>query len=154
MGADSMLFVEEDAVVSPKDTGAGGATDEIPERIPADCRDRQGWRERVDIEISLGGEESGGDEQRVAGKKHADQQSGFGEDDCRQPEQTSPLHEVGKIRDAVEEVCQRLHRADLEKDGRETFKFTATATQSNYRGLASRFSGASPTRRSSSHRQS
>src|SRR2546423_9983910 len=145
-----MLFVEEDAVLSPEDTGACGATDEISNRISANCGRGQHRRERVDVEISLGGEEPGSDEQRVTGQKHAHQQSRFGEDDGGEPEQAGPLHEIGKIRDAVEKVGERLHRADLEtKNGRETFKFTATATQSNYWRLAARFSAASPARLSS-----
>src|SRR5438128_799992 len=62
---------------------------------------------------------------------------------------------IGKIRKTVEQIGDRLHRDGLERsNGRETFKFTAAPTQSNYRRLAARVSRASSSRFQAAARQS
>ena len=109
-----MLLVEEEAAFTPEDTGAGGATDEISNRIPANRCNRQRRRQRQDVEISLCREQTCRHQQRIAREKHADQQARLRKNDCCQSEQSRPLHEIRKIRDAMEKVGERLHRAGLE----------------------------------------
>src|SRR5438045_5489148 len=109
-----MLFVEEEAVLSPEHTRAGGATDEVSERVSADRRDGQNRRQRVNVEVPLGGKQAGRNEQRVTGQEHSDQESGLGEDNGGEAEEASPLDEIRRVRDPLEEVAQRLHRAGLE----------------------------------------
>src|SRR6266576_3473185 len=96
-----MLFVEEEAVFSPEDTGASGATDEISDSVSAACGSEEQRRQRVYVEESLGGKESG------------------------------PLDQIRQVGNAVEKVGQCLHDGWLAENGAETWKFIAPATQSN-----------------------
>src|ERR1700741_4582161 len=142
-----MLLVEEEAVFPIENAGARGPTNEISDRVSTNRGEGQRWNERVYVEESLGSEETGRDEQRIAGQEDSDQQPRFGENDRSDAENSRPLDQLGKVRHAVEEVCQRLHRSDLESEnGRETCKFTAPAAQSNHWRVVALVSGTSASR--------
>jgi hypothetical protein len=51
----------------------------------------------------LGGQQTGGNEQGVAGEKEADQQPGFGEDDRGEAHVSGPLHELLNVAETIEE---------------------------------------------------
>jgi hypothetical protein len=63
MGANSMLFVEEEAVFPIEDPWTRGAADEITERIAQDRRQRENWSQLIYIQISASGEQAGGNKQ-------------------------------------------------------------------------------------------
>jgi hypothetical protein len=67
MGTNSMLLVEEKAVFPIEDPRTRGVADEIAERIAYDCSDRENRRQLVYIQISVRGEQAGGNKQGVAG---------------------------------------------------------------------------------------
>jgi hypothetical protein len=67
VGAHSMFLVEEKAVFAIEDPWTSGAADEIPERVAYDCRDREDWSQLIYIQISVRGEQAGGNKQGVSG---------------------------------------------------------------------------------------
>ena len=67
VGTDSMLLVEEEAVFTIEDPRAGGAANGITERIAQNCREREDWSQLVYIEVSVRGEQAGGNKQGIAG---------------------------------------------------------------------------------------
>jgi hypothetical protein len=65
-GADSMLLVEEEAVFPIENPGAGGATDEITERIAYDCSEREGGSQLVHVQIPTRCEQAGGNQEGIS----------------------------------------------------------------------------------------
>src|SRR5882672_7509975 len=99
-----MLFVEEEAVLSIEDPGAGGVTDEIPNRVATNCRCREDWDQGVHIQVTSCGQEAGRNEERITGKKYSDEKPGLGENDRRDPEESGPLDELRKVGKPVEKI--------------------------------------------------
>jgi hypothetical protein len=52
----------------------------------------------------LGGEEARRDEQGVAGEKETNEQTGFREDDRRESDVSSPLHQGLDVAESVEKI--------------------------------------------------
>src|SRR6186997_2197720 len=96
VGPHSMLLVEEQAVLTVKNAGARGPTNEISDRIATDRGERERRCQGVYVEISLGGKEARGDEQRISREKNANQQARFREDDGCNTKQPRPLDEGRK----------------------------------------------------------
>jgi hypothetical protein len=67
MGTNSMLLVEEKAVFPIEDSRTGGAADGVTERIAYDCSERENWSQLIYIQISVRGEQAGGNKQGIAG---------------------------------------------------------------------------------------
>ena len=65
-GADSMLLVEEEAVLPIENPGSGGAADEITERIAYDCSEREDWSQLVYIQIPARREQAGGNKKGIS----------------------------------------------------------------------------------------
>ena len=60
VGANSMLLVEEEAVLALEDPWAGGAADEITEGIAQDCCECQNWSQLIYIQVPVRGEQARG----------------------------------------------------------------------------------------------
>jgi hypothetical protein len=101
VGADSMLLVEEKAVFPIEDPRARGSADPIAQGITYDCSEREGRGQLVYVEISMRGEQSGGDKQRIAGQEDSDEESRLRKNYYRKPKESRPLNEIGKIRESV-----------------------------------------------------
>ena len=67
VGADSMLLVEEEAVLPIEDPWTRRATDEITEGVAADRCEREDGRQLVYIQIPARGEQSGRNKEGIAG---------------------------------------------------------------------------------------
>ena len=72
-GADSMLFVEEQAVFPVENAGSRRPPDKMADGVTEDCGNGKGRNQGVDVELTSGSKQSGGDEQGIAGKKNTDQ---------------------------------------------------------------------------------
>jgi hypothetical protein len=67
LGADSMLLVEEKAVFPIEDPRTRCAADEIAEGIAYDCSERESGSQLVNVQVSAGGDQAGGNKQRITG---------------------------------------------------------------------------------------
>ena len=67
VGTNSMLLVEEKAVLAVEDSRTGGAADGVAERIAYDCSERENWSQLIYIQIPVRGEQAGGNKQGIAG---------------------------------------------------------------------------------------
>jgi len=85
-------------------------SDLVPHRVADDGSDEADRHEDPDVEVILRGEESGGEEQTIAGKKESDQQSGFGENDAEHPDIADRADQMFKI-DSRHQL--RLHQYDV-----------------------------------------
>ena len=99
-----MFLVEEEAVLSVEDPGTCGATDAVPDRVAANGCQREERYKGVYVELSSGREESSRNQKGVAREEDADEQSRFGKNDCREAEESGPLHEFGKVGEPMEQV--------------------------------------------------
>src|SRR5438105_3382354 len=77
--ARSMLLVEEDAVGPAEDSRPGCPPDPVTRGVShhGGHRKQSGEPVYVDVELAARGQQSGGNEQGIAGKKYAEQQSRF-----------------------------------------------------------------------------
>jgi hypothetical protein len=66
VGADSMFLVEEEAVFPIEDPRSASAANGIAEGIAQDCREREDRSQLVYIQVSVRGEQAGGNKQGVA----------------------------------------------------------------------------------------
>ena len=90
--------------------GPGRLADRVAHGVAEDRRDGEQQAEQPDVEHARrGGEQSRGDEQRVAGQKEADEQPRFGEDDRREADVAAPGDDAADVAKSVKQVEQRLH---------------------------------------------
>jgi hypothetical protein len=67
VGPDSMLLVEEEAVFPIENPRTCGAADEMPERVAQNCRKSENWSKLIYIQVSVRGEQAGGNKQGITG---------------------------------------------------------------------------------------
>ena len=67
VGADSMFLVEEKAAFPIENPWARSVADEIAEGIAYNCCERERWSQLIYVQVSVRGEQAGGNKQGIAG---------------------------------------------------------------------------------------
>jgi hypothetical protein len=110
--ARHVRFLEEARIFALEDCRPGGAADPVSRLI---ARGRRGVEERAKqphVQVSFCCKEAGGEQQRVARQKYADQQPGFGKDDDRAADVPRPRHEGVQVAKLVDQVIEhREHQS-------------------------------------------
>src|SRR6266542_538516 len=109
LGAQKVLLIEQERALASKNPRAGGPADQVPARVAADSCRVQHDAKQVHVEHSARRDESGSDEERVAGKKKDDQQAGFGEDDRSHADVPGPFDERGKVGEIRKQLTKLIH---------------------------------------------
>src|SRR6185503_5904449 len=104
-GADQMLLVEEQRIFSRKQVWTGRAADRVAGGVAKNRRDREQQPEPPHVERARGrGQQSRGDQQRIARQKESDQQTRFREDDRGESDVSAPRDEGADVANLVQEV--------------------------------------------------
>jgi hypothetical protein len=80
MSALEMAAAEEERIFAFVESRAGGAADPVADLIADDGTKHDGKQQPFQRNNVCGGENAGGDEQGIAGKEKADEETGFDED--------------------------------------------------------------------------
>ncbi len=84
--------------------------DKIARRVSKNCSGNQQEDQHRDVEKSGGREQAGSDEKRIAGQKEPDEESGFREDDQRQPRIAGPPDQLLDVCNFLEKFSNDIHR--------------------------------------------
>src|SRR5690348_3483844 len=92
-----MFRVEELRAGAVVELAPGALADRVAEGVAGDGGDEATDRERPDVQVALGGEKPGGEEQTVARQEEADQQPGLGKDDEHHAEHAGGADEIVEV---------------------------------------------------------
>jgi hypothetical protein len=81
MSALEMATAEEEGLFAGVKFRAGGSADPVADLVANNGAEHDGQEQPFQWDDTGGGENSSGDEQGIAGKKKADEESGFNEND-------------------------------------------------------------------------
>src|SRR4030095_16395009 len=93
--------------------------------------------EQRQAQVAARREKAGGDEQRVAGEKEADEQAGLREDDQRQSELADDADQLGDVVDGVKKVLKEIHEIRANAWSRSSFKSSTSSMPTEIRTRSS-----------------
>ena len=109
VGLAQIARFKEARFFSAKQPGPAGATNVVTDGVAEDRRTGQQDAKEDDVEVALGGQNAGGDEQGVARKKESDEESRLGEDDHREAGVPAPGDQGFDVPQAMKELEQLIH---------------------------------------------
>ena len=111
LGGNEMLAMEEKRVFAGKNHRPALETDAVANRVAEDSGQTEHNVESPQIQISGGRKNPCGDQQRITGKKKANEKSGLGEDNCRQGRQASNPDQGLHVINPMKPIPEKFHSA-------------------------------------------
>ena len=101
--------LEESGFISTKQTSSTDTADVITNGVTENRPYGQQDAEEKDVEIALGRQNAGGDEQGITREKKPDEQTRLGEDDHREADVPAPRDQGFDVPQAMKELEQLIH---------------------------------------------
>lgn len=111
LGGNKMFAVKEKRVFAGKNHRPALEPDAVANRVAENSGQTEHNVESPQIQISPGGENPCGDQQRIAGQKKTHEQTGLGKDNDRQGQQAANPNERFDVINSVEPIPEKLHSA-------------------------------------------
>jgi len=120
VSAKEMATAEEKGILAAIYGGAGGATDPVADLVAENRAEHHGKKNPAQRDDAGGGEDTRGDEQGVTGKKKADEETCFNEDDNANEKGAAPADQSFDIVNGLEEMPYVFEHAGLTLGERRT----------------------------------
>src|ERR1700733_9813796 len=126
-----VVFLEKPRILTAEQGRASLATDEVAQLVTGNCTERDQRKQPRQLQFSSSGENSGSDQQGVAGEKEPDKHSGLDEDNDADHERAAPIEQAANVVQARQNFLQEFDHLPISdiprvlKTSRETLNTIA-----------------------------